>query len=336
MSEPEASAPTNQTLPTVTVPADLQGLSRSQRKNVGRNRNRSKNKLKKSTNTTPAEAAPTTDVSRANAGESSPTNEVNPTNKPDSTNLPSTPPPVEVEIVEDSQAPGSQPSKRPVTAISAPDSPEYKRAPEPKRSKVIKLDNVPATSTEFKIKRKHRRKRGPNKKKNWRRNFARRATQAMQLIRACDTMGQPIHGSKAIDKLTDKEAIELAAGYRITSFDEGDPDERVYSFPIEEQGKRWRKEHGITLGQFAGEVMKNDDVHRYGFQVFDRGSIFGYGKDADGKEDLVFSAVFKPFAKMHEQEKKEVEFCGKHFTRLLDEGPYIDGNKAHNVPGAGE
>ncbi|KAG8694393.1 hypothetical protein FRC09_009878 [Ceratobasidium sp. 395] len=59
------------------------------------------------------------------------------------------------------------------------------------------------------------------------------------------------------------------------------------------------------------------------------GQFFGYGKDVNGKEELIFSAVFKPFAKMDEQEK-EVKFCGKYFTRLLHEGPYIEGNEAHS------
>ncbi|KAG9119411.1 hypothetical protein FRC07_005572 [Ceratobasidium sp. 392] len=298
--------------PNKPIDVNLQNLTRAQRKNVGRNRK------KKSTAGATEQAGSTQTTTIADPS------------IPSSTDRPSTPPPrVQTEGSE------GQASKRSVTAIATAESPEYKRAPERKRSKLNLNTDVEdeVDKGAVSIKPSRRGKRGSRKNKNWKRNQKRRFEDAICLIEACKTFGQPIHGDKEISALTPEEAIDLAKGYHLTMSQNGN--DKVFSFDIEEHAKRWQKKNSVKPGQFKGKVMTSKDIDQYNFRVFKQGAIYAYAKDTNGKEELRFSAIFRPFKEMNKEEKSDTERCAAFFAELYNnDGPFIDKNEAHNVPDA--
>ncbi|KAG8714720.1 hypothetical protein FRC11_007387 [Ceratobasidium sp. 423] len=254
-------------------------------------------------------------------------------------------------------------SKRTTTHEDAPSSPEQPHRPSQKRSRVkITLDpdaillsdlelnspgmpeldaQDPTKSTQIPGKQPKPTHRGARGGMAWKaqlakwkqsrmgRDLRKRGDIAKKILQTLRFLGKEVPLPKEIDELSPEEAINFAKDHRVNE------KENIYVFNAAKQAESWRKKNNVKPGQFEDTVLTEDDLKKYNFRIFDNGKIYAFEYDENGKEELVFSAVFIPFSEMDKDELNDFEFLGKYFADRRDHRDgYIDTNSAHKVEGA--
>ncbi|QRV90673.1 hypothetical protein RhiJN_18691 [Ceratobasidium sp. AG-Ba] len=229
-------------------------------------------------------------------------------------------------------------SKRTVTSLITAESPEHKRLPDPKRSKINLANQLPAQdgpSEDPNPEKKpaHRGKRG-RKTQVQTQHHHRRVADARRLLHALASSGAAIHNPKDdIDSLPADQVIELVEGFR--SFKSSNGEKVVFATELNQFGRRWRNKHGLTMGEFQGKVLDDEDIKKYGFRVFKANSFYAYDKKKDGTEELAFSACFRKYDDMSIGRREDIEYCGKLFAHAHKTGPPVTTNGPMNAPEGG-